>query len=137
MAPFTSSAVQQVCAAGSLSNMNTVPIGQDGTHCRVCNLKMHGFVCSDRKEMHDMNRLRCKLCASKGELEEHADQQFDLAFLAQPSQGESPWIPRNLAGNYSQASQVATLTQVGTQQSQIASLTQFTQNNHHFKMKES
>ena len=127
MAPFTSSAVQQVCAAGSLCNMNTVPIGQDDTHCRVCNLKMHGFVCSDRKEMHDMNRLRCKLCASKGKLEDHADQKFDLAFLAQPSQGESPWIPRNLAGNYSQASQVATLTQFGTQQSQIASLTQVTQ----------
>ena len=115
MAPFTSSAVQQVCAAGTLCNMNTVPIGQDDTHCRVCNLKMHGFVCSDCKEMNDMNRLRCKLCASKAELGEHADQQFDLVFLAQPSQGESPWIPRKLAENYSQVSQVGTSTQFRTQ----------------------
>ena len=66
------------------------------------------------------------MCSSKAELGEHADQQFDLAFLAQPSQGESPWVPRNLAENYSQRSQVATLTQVGSQQSQIASLTQLT-----------
>ena len=52
-----------ICAAGDYYKHHAPEVKSDSqTHrCRVCNLVLHGFVCSDG-EVHDLNNMCCILC---------------------------------------------------------------------------